>query len=257
MLLTVSNLSKNFGGLMAISEVDFAVKKGQIAAIIGPNGSGKTTFFNVVSGIYKPLSGKIIFNGEDITNLPVHERARRGIARTFQTTTLFSNATVLDNVIVGYRLRTKTGLWDVLARTARFHQDEKKSRQKAWEVLEFTGLDKLAHQQVENIPQEAKKRVAIAMALATDPQLIMLDEPAAGINFDETAGIIELIRKMQKQGLTVCLIEHKMQMVMNLADYIMVLNQGIKIAEGTPEEVANNQVVIEAYLGSDDDAEND
>ncbi len=257
MLLSTVNLSKSFGGLMAVNSVDFSIKKGQIVAIIGPNGSGKTTFFNVVSGIHRPSAGKIFFNGEDITGAPVYERTLKGIARTFQTTTLFSNATVLDNVIVGHRLRTKTGFWDVLTRNRRFKEDERKCREKALEVLEFAGLSNLADRPVENIPQEARKRVAIAMALATDPQLVLLDEPAAGINFDETAGITELVRKMQKRGLTVCLIEHKMQMVMNLAEHIMVLNQGMKIAEGTPEEVANNKVVIEAYLGSDDDAEDD
>ncbi|KKM10070.1 leucine/isoleucine/valine transporter ATP-binding subunit [Clostridiales bacterium PH28_bin88] len=249
MLLATQNLTKNFGGLTAVSNLDFTAKRGEIMAIIGPNGAGKTTFFNLLSGVYRPSAGKVYFNGEDITGLPPHRRAQKGIARTFQTTTLFTEATVFDNVLIGHRVRTTAGLWDALSRNPRYRRDEKACWDKAWEVLEFTGLTELAKKPVASISQEAKKRAAIALALATDPQLILLDEPAAGINFDETEGIANLIKKMQQKGLTICLIEHKMRMVLDVADRISVLNYGTKIAEGPPEEIVTNPAVIEAYLG--------
>ncbi len=249
MLLTAEKLTKKFGGLTAVSNLDLTVERGQIVAIIGPNGAGKTTFFNLLSGVYQPSAGKVLFNGEEVTGLPPYKRAKKGIARTFQTITLFTGATVWDNVFIGHRVRTTAGLWDAVIRNARYRRDEKACQDKVWEVLEFTGVADLARQPVASISQEAKKRVAIALALATDPQLVLLDEPAAGINFDETEGIVNLIRKMKKAGLTVCLIEHKMRMVMNLADRVFVLNYGVKIAEGAPRDIVTNQAVIEAYLG--------
>ena len=216
---------------------------------------GKSTFFNLISGFHKPTSGTITFEGKDITKLPVHLGARLGIARTFQTTHLFEQSTVIDNVIVGHRLRTKSTLLDAIFRSKREKQDEKKAYDKAMEVLEFVGLIDLANRQVAGISQEAKKRVAIALALATGPKVLFLDEPAAGINPEETEDLAKLIKKIAESGITVCTIEHKMQMIMGLADKIMVLNHGAKIAEGTPEEIKNNPTVIEAYLGGDAIAE--
>ena len=248
-MLTAKALTKNFGGLKALSSVDFHIEEGEIVAIIGPNGAGKSTFFNVISGFYPPSSGSINFEGQEITADPTYKFARIGIARTFQTTHLFTEGTVLDNLIVGYRLKTKMGIWDAIFSTPRARREERAAREKAEEVLDFIGLSSLVEEPVVNISQEAAKRLAIGLALATEPRLLLLDEPAAGINHDETNGLAKLIKKIQRAGITVCLIEHKMQMVMDLADRIIVLNYGRKIAEGTPKEVNNNERVIEAYLG--------
>lgn len=253
--IKLEGLTKQFGGLTAVNKVDFEIEKGKITAIIGPNGAGKSTFFNLISGFHRPTSGTITFEGKDITKAPPHIGARLGIARTFQTTHLFEQSSVIDNVIVGHRLRTKSKLYDAIFRTGREKREEKEAFDKAIEVLDFVGLADLATIQVATISQESKKRVAIALALATDPKVIFLDEPAAGINPDETEGLAELMKKIVRSGITVCTIEHKMQMIMGLADNILVLNHGAKIAEGTPEEIKNNPTVIEAYLGGNSVAE--
>ncbi|SEH42524.1 amino acid/amide ABC transporter ATP-binding protein 1, HAAT family [Halobacillus karajensis] len=251
MLIETKKLTKTFGGLVAVNEVDFTIEKGKINAIIGPNGAGKSTFFNLLSGSYSPTSGRIFYKGKDITKLPPNKIARLGVARTFQTTNLFEQSTVLDNVIVGHRLRTESNLLDAVLRTKRFKREEEKCRDKAMEVLDFVGLTHVRDQLAVSITQEEKKRVAFALALATDPEIVFLDEPTAGINPGETEGLADLMEKMVEQQITVCLIEHKMKMIMALADKIMVLNYGEKIAEGTAEEIMNNQAVIEAYLGGD------
>ncbi len=247
--LETKQLTKKFGGLVAVNNVDFSIEHGKINAIIGPNGAGKSTFFNLISGFYPPSSGQVIFKGQDVTKLPSNKIAELGVARTFQTTNLFEQATVLDNIIVGHRLRTKSTLWDAIFRTKRFKTEEALCREKALEVIEFVDLQKAANKTVASLTQEEKKRTAFALALATNPEIVFLDEPAAGVNPDETEGLAELMRKMTDQGITVCLIEHKMQMIMRLADKIMVLNYGEKIAEGKPEDIQNNEAVIKAYLG--------
>ncbi|MCQ6262908.1 ABC transporter ATP-binding protein [Alloalcanivorax profundimaris] len=254
-MLSIKNLTKRFGGLAAVNDVSVDFQAGQINAIIGPNGAGKTTFFNLVAGAMPPSEGRIEFQGMDVTGMSPDRIARLGIARTFQTTMLFDQSTVLDNLIVGHRLRTQSRLWDVIINSKRLRDEEKKCRARAEEVLDFVGLSHLGHRYIVDISQEERKRVAFALAMATDPELVLLDEPAGGINPEETENLAGLIRKMVDHGITVCLIEHKMDMIMSLADKIMVLDHGEKIAEGTPEQIKNDPVVIEAYLGSDEDVE--
>ncbi len=251
MFLEIEGLTKRFGGLTAVNQVDFSVEENKINAIIGPNGAGKSTFFNLISGFHPPSEGQILYKGEDITGMPSHRIANLGFARTFQTTHLFEQSTVFDNVMVGHRLRTNSTLVDAIFRTRRLKREEEKCKEKALEVLEFTGLSHLADRITANISQEEKKRTAFALSLATDPDILFLDEPAAGINPDETEGLTDLIKRISSTGITVCLIEHKMQMIMKLADKIMVLNHGEKIAEGTPEQIQNNEEVIRAYLGGE------
>jgi len=250
-MLEITHLSKRFGGLAAVNDVSTTIEAGKINAIIGPNGAGKTTFFNLISGAHPPSSGQISFKGQDVTGLRADQVAQLGVSRTFQSTALFDMASVLDNLIVGHRLRTRSGLLDVLFNSARLQKEERACREKARAALDFVGLSHIANRLAGDITQEERKRVAFALALATEPALVLLDEPAGGVNPEETAGLAELIRKMVRNGLTVCLIEHKMDMIMRLADKILVLNYGEKIAEGTPAEIRANPAVIDAYLGSD------
>ncbi|WP_305806752.1 ABC transporter ATP-binding protein [Stenotrophomonas sp. YIM B06876] len=250
-MLKIDRLTKRFGGLAAVNDVSTTIEAGKINAIIGPNGAGKTTFFNLISCVHRPSSGTITFEGRDVTSLRTDQVARLGVARTFQTTALFDGATVLDNLIVGHRLRTHSGLFDVLRGSSRLREEERICREKARDALDFVGLSPIAQRLAGDITQEERKRVAFALALATDPKLLLLDEPAGGVNPEETLGLAALIRKMVKSGLTVCLIEHKMNMIMSLADKILVLSYGEKIAEGTPAEIRSNPAVIDAYLGSD------
>jgi branched-chain amino acid transport system ATP-binding protein len=253
--LRAEGLGMSFGGLKAVDGVDLEVPAGKITAIIGPNGAGKTTFFNVVAGFYRPTAGRVLLDDQDVTGLPPHRVARRGVARTFQTTQLFPEAPVLDNVIVGRRLHTRSNVFDAVLRSPRHRREEEESREKALEALEFTGARDLADALVANISQEARKRVAIALALATEPRVLLLDEPAAGINPHETEGLTALIRSVAvDRGITVCLVEHKMRMVMDLSDHVVVLNYGKKIAEGPPEQIRSDPTVIDAYLGAEHDA---
>ncbi len=249
-LLEVSGLTKMFGGLLAVAGLSFDVRAGELLSVIGPNGAGKTTLFNLLTGIYGPSSGKIVFGGNEVTGCKPYAAARHGIGRTFQRTTIFGQATVLDNVIIGQALHERTGFWGPVLRTRATRRQEKQIVEKAREILSFVGLSDRESKAAGNLTEEAQKRLSIAMVLATGPKLLLLDEPTGGVNLEEIGGLIELVLKVKKSGVTICLIEHKMRMVMSISDRIVVLNYGEKIAEGSPREVAGNEEVIKAYLGA-------
>ena len=249
MLLETHRVSKSFGGLRAVDEVDFAVAAGSITGIIGPNGAGKTTFFNLISRALPASGGRIVFDGHEVTTLEAHQDARLGLARTFQATTLFGDATALDNVLVGYRQHTKAGVLDALLRTGRLKREEREAHDAARDTLNIVGLAGHAERRAQDLTQEQQKRLAIALALVAKPRLLLLDEPSAGINADQTRGLISLIEGIAKGGLTILLIEHQMQVVMQLCQRIMVLDYGKKIAEGTPDEIRREPAVLDAYLG--------
>ncbi len=250
-LLQATNLRKEFGGLMAVFDVNFEVEPGEILAIIGPNGAGKTTIFNLISGVLPPTGGTIQFEGRLLNGLKPHVIASLGLARTFQTVHLFGNMTVLENVMVGRHVKTGYGLLSAAFRLPRARREEKRIRERAMEQLARVGLEAKADQNASSLPFGQQRLLEMARALATEPRLLMLDEPGSGLNRAEKDGLDQLIRSMRGEGMTVLLVEHDMQFVMGIADRIIVLDYGQKIAEGTPEEVQTNERVIAAYLGEE------
>ncbi|MES2758199.1 MAG: ABC transporter ATP-binding protein [Pseudomonadota bacterium] len=249
-MLTIEHLSKSFGGVHAVQDVTFAVREGAIHSVIGPNGAGKTTLFNLVSGIYTPTTGKIMFNGENVAGLSPDALARRGLSRTFQNLQVCMNMTAIDNVMVGSHLRLNQNLFASMLRLPAVRRADEQCRAEAARLMQFVGVGKYEGADASQMPYGALKRLEIARALAASPKLLLLDEPAAGLNHTETGEIEDLIRKVAQSGVTVLLVEHDMKLVMNLSDHILVLDYGRTLAEGTAAEVRANPDVIAAYLGA-------
>jgi branched-chain amino acid transport system ATP-binding protein len=250
-LLEASGIAKRFGGVQALTDVDFTIRHGEIYGLIGPNGAGKTTLFNVLTGIYEPDAGRFLFDGEPLDHLKPNEVAARGIARTFQNIRLFANLSALENVMIGRHVRTHAGVIGAIARNARTRAEEKAIATRAYELLDYVGVAERAHDLARHLPYGFQRRLEIARALATEPKLLALDEPAAGMNATETAALSKLLHDIRRDGTTILLIEHDMKLVMGICDRVLVLDYGRRIAEGAAADVRADKAVIDAYLGGD------
>jgi len=254
-ILEIDHVTKRFGGLTAVNDVSFAVNQGEILSVIGPNGAGKSTLFKLISSFLSTSSGDVRLAGERINNLAPHIVARKGVVRTFQETTIFRSMTVRENIIVSHHLRSRASLWGFFLGSKVAKADEQSFGQSADNIIDFLGLQAIRNELASTLPQGHLRALGMAIGLATDPKVLLLDEPFAGMNHDETMHMVDLVRRLRdERGVTVLLVEHDMPAVMKISDRIVVLNFGEKIAEGTPLEIQNNERVIEAYLGSEDAA---
>jgi branched-chain amino acid transport system ATP-binding protein len=249
-LLELQKLTKFFGGVSAVNELDLTIEKGQIVGLIGPNGAGKTTVFNMITGTFRPTKGRVILTGKEITGLKTHDIVGLGLTRSYQQNLLFREMTVLENILLGFHLKSGIGFWGAILNTVSTRRKEKHLLEKAAEIAHFLELDHVLHEYAQNLPHGYQKALGVGIALAANPELLLLDEPVTGMNPEETGQMLRKIRDINRRGLTILLVEHDMWLIMNVCERVVVLNYGSKIAEGTPEEICANKEVIAAYLGS-------